>query len=47
VDGIPLEFFFKPGSIFMTTIHLPSNGRDFIAPVEISFDAEGINCVSG
>jgi hypothetical protein len=43
VNGVSLEFFFNPGSIFMTTIQLPTNGRDFIAPVDISFEATGFN----
>jgi hypothetical protein len=43
VDGSPLEFFFDSASIFMTSFTLPTNGRDFIAPVNIGFEASGFN----
>jgi PEP-CTERM motif len=43
VDGSPLEFFFDSASIFMTSFTLPTNGRDFIVPVDISFEASGFN----
>jgi len=43
IDGNPLEFFFDSASIFMTTFTLPTNGKDFIAPVDITFDAHGFN----
>jgi hypothetical protein len=43
VGGSPLEFFFDSASIFMTSFTLPTNGRDFIAPVDISFEASGFN----
>jgi hypothetical protein len=43
IDGSPLEFFFDSASISMTSFTLPKNGRDFIAPVDISFFASGFN----
>jgi hypothetical protein len=43
IDGSPLEFFFDSATIFMTSFTLPTNGRDFIAPVNISFHASGFN----
>lgn len=43
VDDGPVEFFFDSASIFMTSYTLPTNGRDFIAPVDISFEASGFN----
>lgn len=43
IDGNPMEFFFDSASIFMTSFKLPTNGRDFIAPVNISFEASGFN----
>jgi PEP-CTERM motif len=43
VDGSPLEFFFDSASIFMTSFTLPTNGRDFIAPVDVNFEASGFN----
>src|SRR5215468_9312384 len=33
IDGNPLEFFFDSASISMTSFVLPTNGRDFIVPV--------------
>jgi len=47
VNDVPLEFFFEPGGISMTIINLPTNSRDFIAPVDISFGATGINFDTG
>ncbi|MBZ5722729.1 MAG: PEP-CTERM sorting domain-containing protein [Acidobacteriia bacterium] len=47
IDGIPTEFFFPPGTLFMTTFALPTDGRDFRVPVEISFSATGINFDTG
>src|SRR5262249_42974112 len=35
--------FFDSASISMTSFVLPTNGRDFIVPVNISFEASGFN----
>jgi hypothetical protein len=35
------EVAFDVGTLFMSTIALPTNGRDFRAPVEIGFSASG------
>ena len=47
VDGVPTEFFFPPGTLFMTPFTLPTDGRSFRVPVQISFSANGINFDTG
>jgi hypothetical protein len=47
VDGTPLEFFFNPGTISMTSLTLPANGKDVIVPENISFSATGFNFDTG
>jgi hypothetical protein len=47
IDGIPMEFFFSSGTISMTSFTLPTNGRDFRVPVDISFFASGFNFDTG
>ncbi len=41
IDGTPQEFFFLPGSISMTNLTLPTNGKDVIVPEDITFSASG------
>src|SRR5215470_12848404 len=41
IGPISANVFFDFGVLFMSTITLPTNGKDFIAPVTISFDAAG------
>ena len=41
IDGTPQEFFFLPGSISMTNLTLPTNGKDVIVPEDIIFSASG------
>jgi len=43
IDGTPLEFFFEPGTISMTNLTLPTNGKDIIVAENISFSASGLN----
>jgi len=43
VGGESLEFYFYPGSIFMSSFTLPTNGKDFRALVGIGFNITGIN----
>jgi hypothetical protein len=47
IDGTPLEFFFNPGTISMTSFTLPTDGRDFRALVDITFFASGFNFDTG
>jgi PEP-CTERM motif-containing protein len=47
VNGQNLEFFFTPGSIFMTPFTLPTNGSDFRALVYMYFSANGLNYETG
>jgi hypothetical protein len=47
IGGIPTEFFFPPGTLFMTSFTLPTNGRSFKVPVEISFFITGVNFDTG
>jgi PEP-CTERM motif len=47
VGGQQLEFFFYPGSIFMTPFTLPTNGADFRALVNINFSISGFNFDTG
>ena len=47
IDGTPLEFFFYPGTISMTSFRLPTDGRDFRALVDITFFATGFNFDTG
>jgi len=47
IDGTPLEFFFNPGTISMTSFKLPADGRDFRALVDITFFATGFNFDTG
>lgn len=48
-NGTPTEFDFAgAGSIFMTPIQIPTDGRDFLrAPVEISFSHTGTDSLTG
>jgi len=41
IGGISSEVSFDVGSLFMSSIVLPTNGKDFNAPVEIAFSASG------
>jgi hypothetical protein len=41
IGGISYDVSFDVGSLFMSTIVLPTNGQDYRAPVEISFFASG------
>ncbi len=47
IDGTPMEFFFYPGTISMTSFKLPTDGRDFRALVDITFFATGFNFDTG
>jgi hypothetical protein len=47
IGGVPVEFFFPPGSIFMTPFTLPANGAGFKVLVEISYFISGINYDTG
>jgi PEP-CTERM motif len=47
IDGTPMEFFFNPGTISMTSFTLPTDGRDFRALVDITFFASGFNFDTG
>ena len=41
IGPISSDVFFNVGTLFMTTIILPTNGKDFVAPVTIGFGATG------
>jgi hypothetical protein len=41
IGTISSDVFFDGGALFMSTITLPTNGKDFVAPVTIGFDATG------
>ena len=41
IDGVSYTVFYDVGSLFMSTIVLPTNGRDFNAFVNISFGVSG------
>jgi hypothetical protein len=41
IGPISSDVFFNVGTLFMSTITLPTNGKDFVAPVTISFGATG------
>jgi len=41
IGPISSDVFFDVGTLFMSTITLPTNGQDFRAPVSIGFDATG------
>jgi hypothetical protein len=47
IEGTPMEFFFYPGTISMTSFTLPTDGRDFRALVNIGFSATGFNFDTG
>ncbi len=47
VNGIATEFYFPPGSIFMTPFTLPTNDTGFKFPVQIGFFISGINYDTG
>jgi hypothetical protein len=47
IGGIPTEFFFPPGTLFMSTLTLPTDGSAFRVPVQIGFSATGINFDTG
>ncbi len=49
IDGVPLEFDFDPtnSGIFMSSITLPTDDKSFTIPVQIYFDAWGINSDTG
>jgi hypothetical protein len=41
IGGVTYDVTFDVGSLFMSTIVLPTNGRDYNAPVDISFSVGG------
>ena len=47
IEGTPMEFFFNPGTISMTSFTLPTDGRDFRVLVDITFFASGFNFDTG
>jgi hypothetical protein len=47
VDGAPMEFFFHPGILFMSSFTLPTNGKDFTVYVQIDFFDSGFNFDTG
>ena len=47
IGGVPTEFSFFPGTLFMSSLTLPTNGRYFRVLVQIGFSATGINFDTG
>ena len=47
VNGVPLDFSFPQATLFLSTFTLPTNGKNFRIPVQIGFDASGINYETG
>lgn len=47
INGGWESFSFPSATIFMTSFTLPTNGKDFRIPVDVTFDANGINYDTG
>jgi len=47
INGVATDFSFPSATIFMTSFTLPTTGKDFHVPVDISFFASGIDYLSG